>query len=681
MKIKILLGVILLVSAIFCAYAGQYFGGYVFLRITHIDLSYLTVSTLSEYKELYANDKQVMKYISAGTIVSWIITLFPWISAIVIYYKSRQKEELHGSARFANDAELKKSGLLEETGKMPEILLGVVAEGKYKGKYIRFRGQQFVGLEAPTRSGKGVGIVIPNLVNYPDSVINSDIKLENFRKTAGFRQSMGQEVFLFSPDGFALDAAADRESGKLRCHRYNPLSYIRRNAIYRIGDILTITSIFYPITGDGKSDIWNELAGKLCKGLILFMLDNEDIGHEVSFAQMLRLTTPEGGLKQWMKDQIEIDKISEECKAEFHAFIDAAKETASSVVSNLIAPLAIFSDKVCAAATSGDDFDLREIRRKRMTVYVGVQPANIKKFSKLLNLFWSQLISINTDVLPEDDHTLKYQCLLAMDEFTALGRVDIIQHAIGFTAGYNIRFLLIYQSIAQLEDNKSYGKEGSKVLLDNLAVKIIYPPKEVDQHVKNLSETLGYKTVKHKSNSRTNSINSTSRTASDKEDKRALMLPQEIKELSFEKKSNVGLKELIVMENMRAFICNKIIYFDEEIFQERVEYSLNNIPEIPLLDLSKGNVNLPITINDEVITQTLANETIKDNSNEPDGQSESVQVKPIKEYEDHQTTEALATEPVEDFESFGGDDSGVSEQAFDYTQYDYPDTDDNDNLY
>ena len=599
MKTKILLGVILLVSAIFCAYAGQYFGGYVFLRITHIDLSYLTVSTLSEYKELYANDKQVMKYISAGTIVSWIITLFPWISAIVIYYKSRQKEELHGSARFANDAELKKSGLLDETGKMPEI----------------------------------------------------------------------------------LDAAADRESGKLRCHRYNPLSYIRRNAIYRIGDILTITSIFYPITGDGKSDIWNELAGKLCKGLILFMLDNEDIGHEVSFAQMLRLTTPEGGLKQWMKDQIEIDKISEECKAEFHAFIDAAKETASSVVSNLIAPLAIFSDKVCAAATSGDDFDLREIRRKRMTVYVGVQPANIKKFSKLLNLFWSQLISINTDVLPEDDHTLKYQCLLAMDEFTALGRVDIIQHAIGFTAGYNIRFLLIYQSIAQLEDNKSYGKEGSKVLLDNLAVKIIYPPKEVDQHVKNLSETLGYKTVKHKSNSRTNSINSTSRTASDKEDKRALMLPQEIKELSFEKKSNVGLKELIVMENMRAFICNKIIYFDEEIFQERVEYSLNNIPEIPLLDLSKGNVNLPITINDEVITQTLANETIKDNSNEPDGQSESVQVKPIKEYEDHQTTEALATEPVEDFESFGGDDSGVSEQAFDYTQYDYPDTDDNDNLY
>ncbi|WP_254051645.1 type IV secretory system conjugative DNA transfer family protein [Vibrio campbellii] len=100
----------------------------------------------------------------------------------------------------------------EKQGKYPEVLIGRVAEGRHKGKLIRFRGQQFLGLSAPTRSGKGVGIVIPNLVNYSDSVVNNDIKFENFRKTAGFRQMCGQEVFLFSPDGYTI-TDLDRDKG------------------------------------------------------------------------------------------------------------------------------------------------------------------------------------------------------------------------------------------------------------------------------------------------------------------------------------------------------------------------------------------------------------------------------------------------------------------------------------
>lgn len=485
----------------------------------------------------------------------------------------------------------------------PEILIGRVASGRYKGKLLKFRGQQFVELRAPTRSGKGVAIVIPNLVNYPDSIVNNDPKLENFRKTAGFRQSQGQEVFLFSPDGFALDEKNDRPNAKLRSHRWNPMTYIRRNPVYRIGDILTIAAVFYPITGD-KNDIWNELAGKLFKGLTLFMLDNETIlNMPVSFSQLLKLTTPDGGLSAWMKEQIKLELISDACKAEFNAFIAAPDETKGSILSNLVSPLAIFSDVVCAAATSGDDFDLREIRRKRMSIYVGVQPTNLKKFSKLLNLFWSQLIGENTQVEPDFDSTLKYQCLMIMDEFTSLGAVGIIQQAIGYTASYNMRFLLIYQTDAQLEDSKNYGKEGAIVLKDNLAVSLIYPPKKVDLTTKSVSETLGYKTVKVKNKSR-NRGKSSSTTIAESDQKRALMLPQEIVELGFEKvpDSNMGLKQIILMENMRPFIADKIIYYKDPAFMRRVQYSIDNVPEIPLLNLSSAT--------------PLNNKTMKSDNNE-----------------------------------------------------------------
>ncbi|EGU31287.1 conjugal transfer protein TraK [Vibrio ichthyoenteri ATCC 700023] len=479
--------------------------------------------------------------------------------------------------------------------KYPEILIGRVESGKYKGELLKFRGQQFVCLAAPTRSGKGVGSIIPNLVNYRDSVVCNDIKLENFRKTAGYRASQGQEVFLFSPDGYVLDEVEDRPKLLLRSHQWNPMSYIRREPIYRIGDILNISAVFFPLTGD-KNDIWNELAGKLFKGLCLYMLDNESInGMPVSFAQLLKLTTPEGGLVAWMKQEIDMNLISEECRDEFYAFMAAPDDTRGSILSNLVSPLAIFSDAVCAAATSGDSFDLRDIRRKRMSIYLGVRPTNLKKFAKLLNLFWSQLIGENTQVEPDDDPTLKYQCLMIMDEFTSLGRVEIIRHSIGYTASYNMRFLIVYQTDAQLNEVTNYGREGAQILKDNMAVKQIYPPKEVNELAKSLSETLGYKTVKVKSRSRAKGKNS-STTISESEQKRALMLPQEIVELGFEMYKGVGLKQLIIMENMRPFIADKIIYFDDPAFMERVNYAKCNPPKIPLLDLSQGNIKLPDNI-------------------------------------------------------------------------------------
>ena len=325
------------------------------------------------------------------------------------------------------------------------------------------------------------------------------------------------------------------------------------------------------------------------KGLVLYLLDKEQDGVLVSMSNVLKLTSPEGGLATLMKKEIEAAKkistpLSENCSAEFNRFMAASERTQGNVLTNMTAPLSIFSGAVCAAATDRNDFDLRDVRKKRISIYLGISPERLATYEKLINLFFSQLISENTVTLPEQDPSLKYQCLLVLDEFASMGRVDIIAKAISYTAGYNMRFLLIFQSQAQLEKDKLYGKHGTKDILDNCAVKVIYPPKEVDEHTKSYSETLGYKTVKATAKSKTRGKNMSSGD-NVSEQRRALMMPQEIVELGNETHKGVAIKEIIMMEKVKPFIADKVIYFDEPIFNQRKEYANKNRVAVPLLDL------------------------------------------------------------------------------------------------
>lgn len=210
-----------------------------------------------------------------------------------------------------------------------------------------------------------------------------------------------------------------------------------------------------------------------------------------------------------------------------------------------------------------------------MSIYLGIGAGNLPKYDKLMNLFFSQLIAVNTTTLPEQDPSLKYQCLMVLDEFTSMGYVGIIAKSIAYTAGYNMRYLMICQGISQLEHQSLYGREGAANLVENCAMRVIYPPKEVNEQTKRICETMGDKTVKSKSRTRTLGKTLTG-TETVSEQKRALMLPQELIELGtvcHEKAKDVALKQLIVGEKIRPFVINKIISFDEPIFIERETYA------------------------------------------------------------------------------------------------------------
>src|SRR5882757_4355254 len=119
--------------------------------------------------------------------------------------KEAQNVTTYGSARWADIREVRRAGLLGPDG---------VVLGRLGGSYLRHDGPEHVLCFAPTRSGKGVGLVIPTLLTWPYSTVVHDIKGENFQLTSGWRARFGS-VLLFDPTNPASAA-------------YNPLLEIRK---------------------------------------------------------------------------------------------------------------------------------------------------------------------------------------------------------------------------------------------------------------------------------------------------------------------------------------------------------------------------------------------------------------------------------------------------------------------
>ncbi|HGM9850818.1 TPA: type IV secretory system conjugative DNA transfer family protein [Proteus mirabilis] len=629
--------------------AGFFTSSMALLKMVGMPINFETVkwNTFIDTYKIYTGQKAYQKYLFAGIAggIAPFVLYLGFIILIIIGLKP--KKTLHGDARFATDMDLAKSGFFPAKNKPNKkastaILIGKMDKGRYKGQYIQYMGQQFLMLYAPTRSGKGVGIVIPNCLYYFESLVVLDIKLENFISTAGHRKDkLNQEVFLFCPDGY-LDSE-DMKDKKLRSHRYNPLFYIRRDPINRFGDLTKISSILFPLTGD-KNDMWTDLSANVFNALVLFLLDTEsetviedveiekdDTVHyeerikpkyKVTMSHVFGLSVPKDGttLGDWFTKEI-ATRNTKENKGAWEAYIASEKngdksvsrpklcllsddtvtlmrqfsqqkpEQQQNIMLTFNANMKMFANPVTAAATDGNDFDLRDVRRKRMTVYFGLAPAALSQYARLTNLFFSQLLNENVRTLPEHDSSLKYQCLMMLDEFTSMGCLDIIQKSLAFTAGYNMRFVFILQNQEQLfDEKKGYGKNGGNTILKNCAVELFYPPKEVDESVKKMSETLGYKDMKVISTS-VSKGKSASKSTSISIQKRALMLPQEIIELRDVKHSSgMALREIVKSEFTRPFIANKIVYFAEPYFSERKKYAETHIPDIPVLNIEQDEL-------------------------------------------------------------------------------------------
>ena len=543
----ILLGIAIVIIGI------PWASGVTFLHVNGADPALAGPFSIIEYWKLYAHssEKFVRVSVQLCAIGPWAL-LAGFIGWAVI---AKQNRPLHGAARFANTAEIRKAGLLDPKGGLDKTIL----VGKKNGRYLTYGGYQFVILAAPTRSGKGVGIVVPNCLNYSDSLVVLDIKGENFDITSGFRAKHGQKVYLVAP----FDEAGVT-------HRYNPLEYISDDPAQRLGDIDAIGTALY--SGGNQNDkFWSENAKDLFRGLCLFVLERKDLPK--TFGEILRQASGKGKpLKEYIFEELKKAQdtghpFSNACIDCLNRVLSNSENTLAGIVATFGTPLLIFQNPRVDLATSANDFDLREVRRERMSIYFKMPPNKLKEGSVLVNLFFDQLLNLNTRVLPSQDKTLKQQCLVLLDEMTSIGKVAMIAQAVSYMAGYNMRLLTIIQNKSQLED--VYGKAGALTLLSNHALMVMYAPSPtVQSDAQEYSEMLGYETVK--SRSRTSSMQSSSTSTSDQ--RRALMLPQEIRELG-------QTREIVSLENCKPILCDKIRYYEDPDFTCRAHLPPPSIPK------------------------------------------------------------------------------------------------------
>jgi len=533
--------------------AAVYVSGVLFLVLSKADPWQARWSSIATYWQLYADDAVLRQRLLAAMALSGIglLVLLPG----ALFTAARPRRALHGDARFASAGEVAQAGLIHSAYRpdAPSILIG-----RFKGWYLALPGQLSVMLSAPTRSGKGVGVVIPNLLNWPDSVVVLDIKGENHAITAGYRAAHGQAVYAFSP----FDELA-------RSHRWNPLTAVRTSPLHRVGDLLGIGQVFFPNDGSGTSSeaFFNDQARNLFLGLGLLLLETPELPRTVG--EMLRQSSGQGRslkdhLNGLIKQRKEADKpFSDECVDALQRLLGNSDNTLSSVVATFHAPLTIFADAVVDAATSADDFDLGQLRRQRMSVYVRIPPNRLANARPLLALFFSQLVSLNTQHLPSQDKTLKHQCLLVNDEFAAMGRVGIISQSAAFLAGYNLRLLTVVQAMSQLD--AVYGDKEARTFATNHGLQILFAPRE-QRDADEYSAMLGHFTERATSRGRSRSFSGHGHSTvsrNESEQRRALLLPQEFKELGRE-------RLVVIFENCKPILGEKIRYFQDKAFTSRL---------------------------------------------------------------------------------------------------------------
>jgi len=497
----------------------------------------------------------VLGAIGEAAMLSGMVTALLPIAVIMKVSKGRA---LHGAARFANVREIKKANLFAEKG----ILLG-----KYRGRYLTLGGNTSVAVGAPTRSGKGVGVVIPNLLNWPDSVVVLDMKKENYEITSGFRSSHGQQVYMFDPG----------EPGG-HTHRWNPLGYVSDQPGQRISDLQIIANLIWP-DAPGSDPMWSSSARSLFLGLALYVAERGDV--PFTLGEIYRQIT--GGDDQRFIDEFGAREAAGEgfsatCVQGLTDYCSTNDRTRQSIRKTFTASLELWANPMIDAATAANDFDLRQLRRERISIYVGVAPGDMQRLRMVLNLFFQQVFDLNTRTLPENDATLRYQCLMLHDEFPALGRMLTIANGIAYIGGYGLRMLSVFQSDGQLRARELYGPELTDSFLENHAVRVYFPPKD-NRVAKEISDTLGTETVTVKNVTRqvpTMMSNHHGKSISEREESRELLKPQEIRTLP-------DTKELLIVENCRPIQADKIRYFQDDDFTDRV----SNAPPVPKIDVSE----------------------------------------------------------------------------------------------
>jgi type IV secretion system protein VirD4 len=380
--------------------------------------------------------------------------------------REAKKAETFGSARWASRREIAHAGLLSDAG---------VVLGRYDQHYLRHDGPEHVLCFAPTRSGKGVGLVVPSLLAWPGSAIIHDIKGENYQLTAGFRARHGR-VLLFDPTNPASAA-------------YNPLLEVRKGE-REVRDVQNVADVLVDPEGSlEKRNHWEKTSHSLLVGAILHVLYAEPDKTLAGVAAFL--SDPRRPIERTLRAMMTTPHLGETgvhpvVASAARELLNKSENERSGVLSTAMSFLGLYRDPVVAQVTRACDWRIADLVASKapVSLYLVVPPSDISRTKPLVRLILNQIGRRLTEDL--NAHARPYRLLLMLDEFPALGRLDFFESALAFMAGYGIKSFLIAQSLNQIE--KAYGQNNA--ILDNCHVRVAFATND-ERTARRISDALG----------------------------------------------------------------------------------------------------------------------------------------------------------------------------------------------
>ncbi len=486
------------------------------------------------------SDSMAFNHLLMCLMASYSLLFFAFV--LKCFSTQTKAEKVFGQAHFSNAFEIQRAGLFSHQG-------GVVL-GRAYGQILRLPGYESVLVVAPTGSGKTTAIAVPNLIEWQGSGVFNDLKGELYNLTADYRKRvLNNDCYLWAP--------ADEQKQTV-C--YNPFFYVSSNPNLRIRDLQLIAEILIPATKLGEG-FWYQSSREIFLTLALYCFETNGI----ATLSKIHDLSKQHCFFEWLETELVVheDIFSKYLKQNTNAILGADKKTQKNILKDFHSRMSVFIDPLVGYATSKNDFDFRQLRRKKMSVYVHIPDSDKERLSPILTLFWAQLI--NTVSSHEPQKNERYGILALMDEFGNMARINKLKEGMSFLRAYNMRCIIIVQYLGQI--TSIYGRDDAKGFL-NSKVKIAFASNDMDD-AQFFSKALGTRTVRVSSSSvNTGHDNrSGSRSESRSFRSRPLLSSDEIMQLSQD-------KSIILIESRSPIKVDKCYWFKNP----RYWQLLNNYP-------------------------------------------------------------------------------------------------------
>lgn len=512
---------------------------------------------------------------SVGGAVLGATLLVMFIVKVVLSNSATANEFIHGSARWADESHIRAAGLFADDPYA--VYIGGWVDKHGKLHYLRHSGAEHVLTYAPTRSGKGVGLVIPTLLSYMGSCVITDLKRELWEMTAGWRQQYAKnKVLRFEP------------ASSVGSVRFNPLDEVRLGTDFEIGDVQNIATLIVDPNGKGLETHWQQTSYQLLVGCILHVLYKRvQTGSEASLPAIDKmLSNPEHPVAELWMEMVTFEhkdgQVHPVIAQSAQDMMDRPEEEAGSVLSTAKTHLSLYRDPVVAANVSASDFEIKDLMHHDtpVSLYIVTQPVDKDRLKPLVRLVITMIIRKLADGLTFEDGrpkaNYKHKLLGMIDEFPSLGKLDILQESLAFLAGYGIRMYLITQDINQLTSEKTgYGRDEQ--ISSNTHIQNAYPPNR-NETAAFLSKRTGQTTIVKKqvtvSGNRMSMMQGNSSTTM-QEVGRPLLTEDECLRMPGPVKDGDSILEggdmIITVAGTPAIYGKQILYFKDPVFLARAK--------------------------------------------------------------------------------------------------------------